>query len=87
MTEPKAVNADGEAMCVVRWIVETPGGWLGAYDKEAFDAYASAANQSLKDCRTCVHFRSKLHCDSLIVCDGASQYKATGVVRLWDRTV
>jgi hypothetical protein len=36
---PKRPNEAGETSCLVRWIVETPAGWLGAYDREAFDAF------------------------------------------------
>lgn len=39
LAEPKAPNEEGSTQCVVRWMLETPGGWLGAYDKSAFDAY------------------------------------------------
>ena len=40
---PKRPNDEGEAICHVRWMVETPAGWLGAWDRQAFDAYVSAA--------------------------------------------
>lgn len=40
---PKPPNADGNAIVHVRWMVETPAGWLGAWDRSAFDAYISAA--------------------------------------------
>ena len=40
---PKRPNDEGEAICHVRWMVETPAGWLGAWDHQAFDAYVSAA--------------------------------------------
>ena len=39
---PKPPNADGSTMCTVRWMIETPGGWLGSWDRTAFDAYISA---------------------------------------------
>lgn len=42
-TQPEKPNEAGDTPCVVRWMVETPDGWLGAWDKGAFDAYASAA--------------------------------------------
>lgn len=41
--EPKPPNESGSTSCIVRWMrwmVETPSGWLGAWDKEAFAAYA-----------------------------------------------
>ncbi|GAA6119624.1 hypothetical protein [Acidovorax sp. FG27] len=31
-------NAEGGAMSVVRWQVETPAGWVGAYHREALEA-------------------------------------------------
>jgi hypothetical protein len=41
---PERVKNDaGETMCIVRYMVETPGGWLGAWDEGAFAAYAAAA--------------------------------------------
>lgn len=40
---PKPPNAEGQTMCVVRWMVETPGGWVGAWDKGAFSALIDAA--------------------------------------------
>lgn len=33
---PKPPNAEGQTLCTVRWMLETPGGWLGAWDREAF---------------------------------------------------
>ena len=40
---PKPPNIEGETICHVRWMVETSAGWLGAWDRRAFDAYAAAA--------------------------------------------
>ena len=40
---PKRQNDEGEAICHVRWMVETPSSWIGAWDRQAFDAYVSAA--------------------------------------------
>jgi hypothetical protein len=40
MNEPKRPNnTDQKAACIVRWMLETPGGWLGAWDRSAFDAH------------------------------------------------
>ncbi len=36
---PILPNEAGETVCHVRWMVETPKGWLGAWDREAFDSY------------------------------------------------
>lgn len=41
---PKPPNAEGQTMCIVRWMVVIPGhGWLGAFDRTAFDAYVTEA--------------------------------------------
>jgi len=41
---PERVKNDaGETMCIVRYMVETPAGWLGAWDEGAFASYATAA--------------------------------------------
>lgn len=42
LQEPQPPNESGETFCGVRWMVETPAGWLGSYDKEAFRAYGEA---------------------------------------------
>jgi hypothetical protein len=43
MTEPNRVdNSEGATPVVVRYMVETQAGWLGAYDAEAFAAYRAA---------------------------------------------
>jgi hypothetical protein len=42
LTEPTKPNESGQTMCVVRWQVNMPDGlWLGAWDKEAFEAYTA----------------------------------------------
>ena len=33
-------NDAGETMCVVRWMAETPSGWVGSYDKAALEQLA-----------------------------------------------
>jgi len=33
--EPQPVNESGSTMTVIRWMVETPHGWVGAWDKGA----------------------------------------------------
>jgi hypothetical protein len=43
LPEPYRPNESGSTPVLARWVVETPAGWLAAYDKEAFGAYASAA--------------------------------------------
>ena len=40
--EPKRPNDAGVTPCSVQWVVETGAGWLGAWNREAFDAYADA---------------------------------------------
>ncbi len=36
---PHKPNESGATSCIVRWMVEIDGEWLGAYNKEAFDYY------------------------------------------------
>ncbi len=35
-------NDTGETMCIVRWQIETPAGWVGAYDKAALEYLLAA---------------------------------------------
>ena len=30
-------NVEGETQCIVRWMAETPHGWVGSYDKAALE--------------------------------------------------
>jgi hypothetical protein len=44
---PKRVNnADGATPYIVRYMVETPAGWLGAYDFEAFAEYLNMSERA-----------------------------------------
>ncbi len=36
--EIRAPNAEGSTMCIVRWQVETPHGWIGAWDRAALES-------------------------------------------------
>ena len=47
---PQRPNAEGETECRVRWMVETPAGWLGAWDIGAFEAYLAAERDRLHQC-------------------------------------
>lgn len=49
--EPTQINPDGPTPCLIRWMVETEAGWLGAWDREAFDAYAAARIAKDRDMR------------------------------------
>lgn len=40
---PTPPNEAGATMCTVRWMVETTAGWLGSWERGAFDAYIAAA--------------------------------------------
>lgn len=42
MPAPYQPNAEGATLCTVRWMIDTPAGWIGAYDKEALLAYGKA---------------------------------------------
>ena len=33
----KPPNPDGRTMCIVRWMAETPHGWVGSWDKSALE--------------------------------------------------
>lgn len=37
-----APNEAGDTMCVVRWQIETPAGWVGSYDKAALEYLLAA---------------------------------------------
>lgn len=43
--DPVPPNQDGSTSCIVQWFIETSSGWLGAWDKGAFDAFASAIRE------------------------------------------
>ena len=30
-------NDEGATMCIVRWLMDTPAGWIGAYDRDALE--------------------------------------------------
>jgi len=30
-------NEEGKTSCIVRWMIETPCGWIGSWDKRALD--------------------------------------------------
>lgn len=44
-----AQNDTGETMCIVRWQIETPAGWVGAYDKAALEYLLAARCQDAED--------------------------------------
>ena len=61
--EPYRPNESGSTQCIVRWLVDTPGGWIGAYDKEAFDAYkADAILAKLAESAELVHMWRRAGC-------------------------
>lgn len=44
LVRPNRVQNDtGDTMCIVRYMVDTEAGWLGAWDEAAFGAYVAAA--------------------------------------------
>ena len=52
LPEPATPNESGSTQCIVRWLVETPHGWIGSYEKEAISeqlrqAYAQGAAAQL----------------------------------------
>lgn len=55
--EPTRPNESGATPALVRWQVETPVGWLGAWDREPFDMLArrlAAAEQMAQALRAIV---------------------------------
>jgi hypothetical protein len=42
LTVTKVDNKEGSAMCLVRWQIETPLGWVGAWSKRALDLLLAA---------------------------------------------
>jgi hypothetical protein len=38
--EIKPPNQEGSSTCTVRWTIETPAGWIGAWDKEALEQFS-----------------------------------------------
>ena len=54
LPEPATPNESGSTQCIVRWLVETPHGWIGSYEKEAISdqlrqAYAQGAAAQLAE--------------------------------------
>ena len=39
--EIKPPNLEGATQCIVRWMVETPAGWVGAWDREALQQFVT----------------------------------------------
>jgi hypothetical protein len=39
-------NGSGETMCVVRWMAETPHGWVGSFDREALEQFNAPPAQT-----------------------------------------
>jgi len=73
LTPARVNNETGDTMCVVRWMAETPDGWLGAWDKEAFDAFIKDAVAAERE--RCVDRLTKLR-DILIAGFGGAGYAA-----------
>ena len=39
--EIRRPNEEGSTMCIVRYLVDTPAGWIGAYDRAALEHIAA----------------------------------------------
>jgi hypothetical protein len=39
--EIKPPNPEGATQCIVRWMAETPAGWVGAWDREALERFTA----------------------------------------------
>ena len=44
-------NEPGKTMCIVRYMVETDAGWLGAWDEAAFEAYVRSERDAALNIR------------------------------------
>ena len=40
--EIKPPNPEGATQCIVRWMAETPAGWIGAWDREALQQFVAS---------------------------------------------
>lgn len=45
LPEPIPPNEAGTAPCIVKWMLETPAGWIGSWHKEAIPFVQNAAYQ------------------------------------------
>ena len=46
--EIKPPNPEGATQCIVRWMVETPAGWVGAWDREALAQFVAPPRRKWK---------------------------------------
>jgi len=61
--EIKPPNPEGATQCIVRWMAETPAGWVGAWDREALEQFTrpprrealEQTEQEVKGCDHCNH--------------------------------
>jgi hypothetical protein len=42
-------NDSGNTMCIVRWMVDTPHGWIGSWDRAALDNVVTVNNLGEKN--------------------------------------
>lgn len=43
--KPHPPNKDGKTNCVIRWMMETPNGWVGSWDKAALEQFVKPADE------------------------------------------
>lgn len=41
-------NAEGKTQCIIRWMAETPSGWVGAWDKAALENVCITAAEAIE---------------------------------------
>ena len=43
--KPHPPNKEGKTNCVIRWMMETPSGWVGSWDKAALEQFVMPADE------------------------------------------
>ena len=82
-----APKASGATQCIVRWMMDTERGWVGAWDKEALQAVVDAAASERERCaqvaerETARSRRIRAMCNSAETqpCEIASAIRARGL--------
>lgn len=45
--KPHPPNEDGKTNCVIRWLMETPSGWVGSWDKAALEQFVEPSDEAV----------------------------------------
>ena len=55
----KPPNQEGKTLCAVRWMAETPAGWVGAWDREALQQFVThPQRRRIRSQMTCTRART-----------------------------